>query len=809
MKRPIIAMLALATAPFATTTAHAQTVPAAPWINSASIDGAEPPVGNPWHTTSQINIRWRNPQDATITSHQIRYGTGSPPTFNAWATAQVNIASDGDRISGTDRTLAGGFYAIEVRAVNANGNGPAARVWVRAPATPGGAINVPDTALRTSLFGSRSPNQQRASGTQAFILSMSNLGIVDLTGINWYINTPGLALADNMISDISPLLQYPDLGVPSHCENCRMPTQLPREYWGVPRDAMTGGLLSVDLRGNPLNAVSVNTHIPALRRAGVIVYYDGGAVDDDTPPPPPNDPPETTGTIDAASLETGQSVAFNGRDYFNDPDGYITGFSGSSSNPAVATVEVGDWDTLTLTAVAEGLAEVTLSATDSGGLSSSLSFMVTVGNPASLGGAGELSAFASAPEGGVVELNVSLAKPRDADVTLTWAIGIDDDPATADADASDHGGAGGDVVIPAGETAAEISIAIADDADIEPAREVFVVSLTPQDGLALGVATATVHVEEGVCDRTPQVADELRGARDCAAVTSAELERRVSVRLTDASLAELRPLDFLGMAGMTILQLDGNGLSELPSGLLSGSPGLRVLHLRGNRFEALPARALRLPALVELDLGGNLLRELPAAPFGNSPELSYLYLDGNQIGTLPADLIAGLRHLRVLKLRDNAIDTLPDGFFAGVGKLYQLGLHDNPGAPFALDVGLEANDAAEDAGAEGAASVRLSVPQGAPFDMAVPLTVEGGTLAAETATIAAGQTAGTAVEVRQGEEGGAVTVSIDAAPMLPPARCGFWDEDPCFQGIQVRLGEPLTLFDEPAGASASVPTLRR
>ena len=454
------------------------------------------------------------------------------------------------------------------------------------------------------------------------------------------------------------------------------------------------------------------------------------------------------------------------------------------------------------------MAEVTLGATDPGGLSASLSFMVTVGSPASLGGgAGELSAFASAPEGGVVELSVSLPKPRETDVSLTWAIGVDDDPATADADAADHGGVSGTVVIPAGETGAAINIAIADDADIEPAREVFVVSLTPQDDVALGVASATVHIEEGVCDRTPQVADALRGMRDCAAVTTAELERRVTVRLTDAGLAELRPLDFLGMAGMTILQLDGNGLSELPSGLLSGSPRLRLLHLRGNRFEAFPT--LRgLPNLVQLDMGGNLLRELPSAPFRDSPNFGHLLLDGNQVEELPADLIAGVRNLRQLELQDNAIETLPDGFFTGFDRLYQLKLHDNPGAPFALDVGLEAADAAGDVDAEGAVSVRLSVPQGAPFDMAVPLTAEGGILAAETAVIAAGRPVGALVEVRQGEEGGAVTVSMDAAPVFPPARCGFLDDQPCFRGVQVRLGEPLTLFDDPAPPTA-VPTLRR
>ena len=672
------------------------------------------------------------------------------------------------------------------------------------------------TALTSLLLGGNwiSDISALSSLTSLTLLSVRTNFVSDVMALSDLTSLTTLSLGDNSISDVSHFSGLTSLQrLWLHCNSIEDVSPL----------VANSGLASGDFLGlweNPLDDASVATHIPALQARGVTVVHENSpnpcapirvadVPDDDLvdDPLPPNHSPQAIGTIAAASLEPGQQISLVGRNYFNDPDYDILTFSASSSNPAVAAASVGEWDAITVTAVAEGLAEVTLSATDPGGLSASLSFMVTVGSPASLGGAGELSAFASAPEGGVVELTVSLPKPRETDVSLTWAIGVDDDPATADADAADHGGVSGTVVIPAGETGAAINIAIADDADIEPAREVFVVSLTPQDDVALGVASATVHIEEGVCDRTPQVADALRGMRDCAAVTTAELERRVAVRLTDAGLAELRPLDFLGMAGMTILQLDGNGLSELPSGLLSGSPRLRLLHLRGNRFEAFPT--LRgLPNLVQLDMGGNLLRELPSAPFRDSPNFGHLLLDGNQVEVLPADLIAGLRNLRQLELQDNAIETLPDGFFTGFDRLYQLKLHDNPGAPFALDVGLEADDAAEDADAEGAVSVRLSVPQGAPFDMAAPLTAEGGILAAETAVIAAGRTVGALVEVRQGEEGGAVTVSIDAAPVFPPARCGFLDDQPCFRGVQVRLGEPLTLFDDPAPSTA-VPTLRR
>ena len=756
-------------------------------------------------------LRWPT-ASVTVTGWQLRYGTGIPPTvaYNAWASISPTFSTVNNDFRYDVTGLTNGeIYTFQIRRVTSGGFGPPVRRIHHLAASPSAVVNIPDANLRqifVDLYGMTITQGPMANWTGLVKIDRP-ANVASLTGLEYALNAGYIELPGGTISDLSPLSRLWGLAEIDLSDN-----SITDISPLVANPHFRGSGVTVDLRGNPLTAASTQ-HILTLRARGVTVHYDGAI---EETPPPPNDPPETTGTIDAVSLEAGQSVAYSGRDYFSDPYDGLASFSGSSSNPAVATVEASDWDTLTLNAVAEALAEVTLSATDFGGLSASLSFMVTVGNPASLGGVGELSAFASAPEGGVVELNVSLAKPSDVDATLTWSIGIDNDPATADADASDHGGAGGDVVIPAGETAAAITIPIADDADIEPAREVFVVSLTPQDGLALGVATATVHVEEGVCDRTPQVADELRGARDCAAVTSAELERRVWMRLEDAGLAELHPRDLLGMGGLTALFLDGNGLTELPDSLLSGLPALRWLLLRGNRFVAVPTLQ-GLPNLSVLDMGGNLLHELPATPFSNSPNLGHLRLDGNSIEELPASLIAGLRNLTQLHLHGNAIETVPDGFFNGFDKLYQLKMQDNPGAPFtvAVQLAVEEPTDGEDAmegedttdGEDAVPSIRLSVPQGAPFDMSVPLTVAGGTIAAETATIAAGRMMGTPVEVLQGEDGGPVTVSIGSAPAFPPARCGFLDEDPCFHGIQLQIGEPVTLYDEPA--AIIVPTLRR
>ena len=536
------------------------------------------------------------------------------------------------------------------------------------------------------------------------------------------------------------------------------------------------------------------------------------------PAPQPNRAPQVAAAPDAVELDPGgtTSIALSGT--FQDPEGDPLTFSAASSRPAVASARL-DGTELVVSAVGEGQARITVRAADPFDATASVSFLVTVGNPVSIGSAGDaagLAAAGSAPEGGVAELAVAMAEHREEDVSFAYSFGPDGDPATADADAADHGGEGGTVTILAGETAATIRIPIADDNDIEPAREAFRVELQPMDGTGLAVSSAIVHIEEGVCDRTWQVADALRDGRACAAVTPAELARRRFVRLPDAGLAELKPLDFLGLAGMRVLILDGNGLSALPEGLLAGSPGLRVLRLRGNRFETLPMLGSA-PALIELDVADNLLTELPENPFESLPSLGYLYLGGNGIEALPADLLADAEGVRFLELQDNALDALPAGLFAGVPRLFSLQLQGNPGAPFSLPVELaveadaEAEDANEGADEEepGRATIQLRMPHAAPFAVSAELSAPGATLSARTATVAAGETLGDPVSVVRSTAGNeadaTVTVEITSVSSLPATACGDeFDEYRCFRGFELTPGSSLTLFEPPA---AAVPTM--
>ena len=98
--------------------------------------------------------------------------------------------------------------------------------------------------------------------------------------------------------------------------------------------------------------------------------------------PAPNRAPEAVEVLGPLALgldDPAMSVAVGGA--FRDPDGDVLTYGAVSSAPSVASVSVSG-ARLTVTAVGEGAAVVTVTATDPGGLSASQSFGVTVG-PAS------------------------------------------------------------------------------------------------------------------------------------------------------------------------------------------------------------------------------------------------------------------------------------------------------------------------------------------------------------------------------------------------------------------------------------------
>ena len=527
----------------------------------------------------------------------------------------------------------------------------------------------------------------------------------------------------------------------------------------------------------------------------------------ETPPPdePPgasrNLPPVAVGEFEDLSLDPGERLAVPLAGKFRDPEGVALTYSAGTSNARVAEVGVSDGQ-FWVRGRSPGPARVFVAATDAGGLRTFQYFLVQVGMVVSF------AADASAPEGGTLRLRLLASQPADQDLSVAYALIATGDTASA-ADGFDHdGGSGRMATIAAGEMEAEIEIGILDDAQVEPLREFFALSLSPpaaNAGYVLGFKTqALATIEEGVCDRSAPVRDALRGRDSCTAVT--DLSSLLVLNMAGSGAEALSAEDFLGLSGLQVLDLSRNRLSSWPSAALAGLPNLISLRLNGNRLRELPAGALAAhPRLTGLHLADNALSSLPPGAFRELAGLRRLDLSGNALAELPGDALAGLSGLWILRLNGNLLSTLPAGLFAGVSGLRELQLQDNPGAPFVLGLQLARTDA--EPWAPGPASVAARVAYGAPFALhSVLQAVPGGAGATATTTVLqssivsvpGGADSTATTTVLQGKAD-LVWVRLDGASPVPDEKCELADGVfvPCFHGIVTAVGSPLALFKRP------------
>ena len=289
---------------------------------------------------------------------------------------------------------------------------------------------------------------------------------------------------------------------------------------------------------------------------------------------PGNRAPVALGVFEDRTLILGAALAIDLGGAFRDPDGDALAYWARSLNPPAVKASVFGAE-LRLRAAGVGPATVYVYARDPGGLVGSQTLRARVVDRATLS-----AEAAEAPEGGAARLTVRLSAARSTSTRIVWSLAADADAATADAD--DLVETSGEATIPAGDTRIEIAVAIADDDDIEPAREWFEVSLSVPDGCCGPAARARVTVREGVCDRTPAVRDALRGSASCDAPTPAMLAAVERLELSGAGAGSLRAGDFAGLSGLRTLLLDGNGLRTLPDGLFAGLDSLGELSLQGN-----------------------------------------------------------------------------------------------------------------------------------------------------------------------------------------------------------------------------------
>ena len=482
-------------------------------------------------------------------------------------------------------------------------------------------------------------------------------------------------------------------------------------------------------------------------------------------------PPVVIGDSElAVVIEAGESAELDADGMFRDPEGEELTYSTTSSNEEVVWPSI-ERGTLLLGAGRSGVANVVLGATDPQGLSAAVDVQVYVWEPAcdempQADGTAAVIWRRAPPRYGVVEAQVpegdtamvvaALREPASTATKVRWWTGTDSDPATPNADANDYdASAFGEVEIKPGQRCVEIEIGTTDDAEPEASREWFSVALElnrPGAG-QLVRQRIPVAILEGVCDRTPTVRQGLvdaTGAESCEQPGPMELASVRTLSLEGQGLGSLAPGDFGELSNLRTLAMSDNALTQISPDVLAPLERLRDLLLADN-------------ALTEL---------LPNA-------------------------FAGLPQLRVLRLDGNELQQLPDGAFAGLSRLRLLRLDGNPGAPFPLAIELERTNA--EPWAPPPAQVRAVVPAGAPFDLPMTLSVQGGTLAGGASTTAtavlAGETAGAAVLVSS--ENGFARATLSQLPEFPARLCMG---EPCWRGFELALGQPLGLFARPPRA---------
>ena len=137
--------------------------------------------------------------------------------------------------------------------------------------------------------------------------------------------------------------------------------------------------------------------------------------------------------------------------------------------------------------------------------------------------------------------------------------------------------------------------------------------------------------------------------------------------------------------------------------------------------------------------------------------MTEIYLQGNQLTALPAEVFDGLSSLTEIHLQNNQLTALPNGVFDGLTslKVVQLGQQTTD---LSLTVSLEKV-------ADG--QFKAIAPAGAPFDIALPLTVTNGSISggASSITIPVGNIESDTLTVtRTADTTAAVTVNIGTLP---------------------------------------------
>ena len=362
----------------------------------------------------------------------------------------------------------------------------------------------------------------------------------------------------------------------------------------------------------------------------------------------PNRGPVAVGEIDDMEIAVESSDQFSVAGYFSDPDGDALSYSATSSNTGVATVAISG-DTVAVTGVAIGSAEITVTASD-GSLSASQDFTTAV----VLSDRQVLEILYDSLDGDNWYTNTnwkSTAPLNDwhgirADASgRVWQIALFNNGLT------------GSIPAELGDLGNLLNLYLFNN------------GLTGSIPAELGDLSSLVTLSLNNNDLTGSIPAEL-----------GDLGNLATLRLYNNDLTGSIPAELGGLGNLATLLLHNNDLTGSIPAELGGLGNLATLRLNDNGLAgSIPAELGDLGNLATLYLNDNGLTGSIPAELGDLGNLVSLYLNDNGLtGSIPAEL-GDLGNLATLYLNDNGLtDSIP-AELGDLSSLATLYLNNNAG----------------------------------------------------------------------------------------------------------------------------------
>ena len=186
--------------------------------------------------------------------------------------------------------------------------------------------------------------------------------------------------------------------------------------------------------------------------------------------------------------------------------------------------------------------------------------------------------------------------------------------------------------------------------------------------------------EAQVCERNEAIYQGINNLQcACEEFRVSDLEKITALMLRESGITNLAINDFRNFKNVTLMDLDGNELSELNDNLFSFLPSLDSLKINNNSLRNLhPLTFNNISNLRNLELDFNNLEVIETKQFINLGNLENLTISNNQLSEIENNAFIGLVNLKTLLLTHNKLETITPGTFDGLQNLEFLNLIANP-----------------------------------------------------------------------------------------------------------------------------------